>query len=287
MKLRSEIKHQAKQIRYNARRVQTALRWGQAELARMPVVIGNSMPKSGSHLIIQILEGLSQIGPFVNPGFPPLNRDEENTILQQSRILKKISSLRSGDICYSYLPALPEYISALTERHVASCFVYRDPRDMIISHVFYATEMHQGHQMHEYYNRVLTTMEQRINAAIDGVDQPGLKLTAIRQKYENYLGWMQQRNILCLRFEDLINERASTIRNLLNFLSKYGFNPADGIDQAVTALSENIQPTKSGTFRKGQTGNWKEHFTAENIRNFKAKAGDVLIRLGYETTPDW
>ena len=53
--------------------------------------------------------------------------------------------------------------------------------------------------------------------------------------------------------------------------------------QAVErAESRPSRRSKSGTFRKGQPGNWQEHFTQANKAHFKATAGDLLIRLGYE-----
>ena len=52
-------------------------------------------------------------------------------------------------------------------------------------------------------------------------------------------------------------------------------------------LEQAIAPKKSGTFRKGQPGNWREHFSEANKAFFKENAGDLLIRLGYEKDHDW
>jgi hypothetical protein len=52
-------------------------------------------------------------------------------------------------------------------------------------------------------------------------------------------------------------------------------------------LEQAIAPKKSGTFRKGQPGNWKEYFTPANKVLFKEMAGDLLTRLGYERNQDW
>ena len=71
-------------MRYQGRRWAVALRYGPGSLDRLPAVLGNAMPKSGSHLIIQVLQGLTRIGPFVNPGYPPVNRGEDNRKLQRS-----------------------------------------------------------------------------------------------------------------------------------------------------------------------------------------------------------
>jgi len=107
------LKHQLKLARWQLRRFNTALRWGPDKLASVPAVLGNAMPKSGSHLIIQVLQGLTRIGPFVNPGFPPVNRAEDNRQYSVKGILDNINSMRTGDIGYGYLDARDEYVSAL------------------------------------------------------------------------------------------------------------------------------------------------------------------------------
>jgi hypothetical protein len=40
-------------------------------------------------------------------------------------------------------------------------------------------------------------------------------------------------------------------------------------------------------YRKGQPGDWKNHFDDELAARFKDEYNDVLLKLGYETTPDW
>jgi hypothetical protein len=165
--------------------------------------------------------------------------------------------------------------------------VFRDPRDTIVSHIFYAVEMNPRHAMHPYYTQELHSMEERINAAITGVDRPESTLTAIAEKYQAYLPWLDQKEVLSLRFEDLILNREMSLNQILDFLGRRGFSPKVSRDQAVANLVEAIQPKKSGTFRKGQPGNWREYFTPANIALFKERTGDLLIRLGYEKSQDW
>ena len=57
--------------------------------------------------------------------------------------------------------------------------------------------------------------------------------------------------------------------------------------EAIEALKSAIAPNKSGTFRKGKPGNWREHFTENNISRFKDATVDLLLRLGYERDSDW
>lgn len=263
------------------------MRWGPEALRAAPAVLGNAMPKSGSHLIIQVLQGLTRLGPFINPGFPPVNRSEDNSKLPDVSILGNIHRMRSGDIAYGYIQAKEPFISALTAPGRATIFVYRDPRDMIVSHVFYATQMHTGHGMHKYYNQELQTMEERINAAIQGVEVPGAQLTPVKEKYEAYLGWLDEPKVLCLRFEDLILDRQIALGKILDYLETCGFTPKASRSTAIATLEQAIIPKKSGTFRKGKPGNWQEHFTDQNKALFKEKTGNLLIQLGYVTSQDW
>ena len=40
-------------------------------------------------------------------------------------------------------------------------------------------------------------------------------------------------------------------------------------------------------YRKGQPGDWRNHFTEEHVAAFKEKFGDLVVRLGYELDNDW
>ncbi|HWQ83979.1 MAG TPA: sulfotransferase domain-containing protein [Anaerolineales bacterium] len=287
MNIPPSFKHSLKSVRYQGRRWAVALRYGAGTLDKLPAVLGNAMPKSGSHLIIQVLQGLTRIGPFVNPGYPPVNRGEDNRKLSDQQVLENILRMQPGEISYGYISAKEPFLSVLTQSGRATIFVYRDPRDMIISHIFYATQMHAGHWMHSYYTEKLNSMEARIQAAIQGVEEPGSELTPIRQRYEGYLGWLEQPQVLSLRFEELILERELAFGKLLEYFAGFGFRSRLPREEAIAILQEAIAPRKSGTFRKGKPGNWREHFTPDNIATFKAATGDLLVRLGYETSLDW
>lgn len=281
------VKHGLKLIRWRIRRARAALRWGSDALAAAPIVFGNAMPKSGSHLLTQVLEGLEHLGPIVNPGFPPVNRTEGNQPLPEDAVIAAIRRMRPGDIRYGYIHAREPYLSLLTQENRATVFIYRDPRDMLVSHVFYATDMYADHGMHQFYTHSLDSMEARLNAAIEGVTEPGAELASVRQRYQTYWGWFDNPHILRIRFEDLILERETTLGRILDYLEGFGFTPAMPRSQAVEVLKSGIAPRKSGTFRKGEPGNWRQHFTEANKELFKDVAGDLLIRLGYEKSNDW
>ena len=40
-------------------------------------------------------------------------------------------------------------------------------------------------------------------------------------------------------------------------------------------------------YRKGVSGDWVNHFNEDHVARFKESYGDLLLKLGYEATPDW
>lgn len=280
-------KEKAKILRWWARRAAVARRYGRGQLNSMPVVIGNAIPKSGSHLINQVLSGLPQIGPFVVTGFPPVNRWEDNRKLSPERTLENIQRLQPGDIGYGYLHCSPPFIASLTKAGMASIFVYRDPRDVVVSAVKYGAYMNPKHPLHRYYWDQLKNDEERYNAIIQGIDQPGNEYSSIYRRYQSYLGWLEQPGVLSLRFEDLTTQRDTCLERILDFLSDKGFTPRLSRPQAVTALARSLDPQRSGTFRKGEPGGWVNNFSPANKETFKRVAGDLLLQLGYENDHDW
>ncbi len=280
-------RNELKWLRWRYRRGVAALRWGPERLAQAPVVFGNAIPKSGSHLISQILHGLSLVGPFVLTGFPPINRDESNQKLSGERILANLLQMRPGDIGYGYLGCEPPFVETLTADRRATVFIYRDPRDVIVSSAFYIFDLNHTHALHHYYKDRLGSIEKCIEAEIRGTSEPGYEYSGVCKRFEKYMGWLEQPAVLNLRFEDLILEREAALNRLLDYLETRGGPLPTPRPQAVATLQRIVQPAKSGTFRKGQPGNWKEHFTESNKALFKEIAGDILIRLGYEHDQQW
>jgi hypothetical protein len=98
----------------------------------------------------------------------------------------------------------PENVAFLCQPGRVNYFIYRDPRDMLVSQVFFATDMHEEHGMHAYY-KSLPDFGERLKVAITGIDRDGLKMVSVRQRYEGVFQWLEQPGVMCIRFEDLIN----------------------------------------------------------------------------------
>ncbi|MBI5965106.1 MAG: sulfotransferase domain-containing protein [Chloroflexi bacterium] len=274
-------------LRPAGKTAQAILRWKRFSFHEAPPIFGNSKPKSGSHLLLQILNGFTQIMPYRYVDAEPIRTITKNGIRKtQNKILSELNSIPRGVIGWGYLDATKENASFLTAAGRVNYFIYRDPRDMLVSQVFFATDMHEEHGMHDYYNS-LPDFGSRLNVAITGIDRDGLYMVNVEQRYEGVFQWLEQKNVMRIRFEDLINNRDATLNAMLDEVEKTGCKIPTPREKALAVLVDAIQPKKSHTFRSGKTGGWKEHFTEEHKKLFKDVAGDLLVRLGYEKNNDW
>jgi hypothetical protein len=245
----------------------------------LPRIFGNAMAKSGSHVLAQFLEGLESVAPLVFVDMHPIRTFDSHGDVRLTRsVLADLKRIRRGDMGWGYLPSDPAYLAWMDARKILMFFILRDPRDKIISHIFFATDIHPGHAMKDFYARI-DSMESRIDATIDGV--PGL-LPDIRSSYESYLGWLDRPGVVAVRYEDFVNNRQVTLGRLLDCLKDHGVPFSLAREDVLGLLDEAMSPARSPTFRSGQTGEWQTYFSRGNLDHFNVVAGDLLARLGYD-----
>jgi hypothetical protein len=177
-------------------------------VATSPILFANAFPKSGTHLLVQILKACARIGPAVDSGLPAVAMFEgvSGAPRPTAAILHDLARLLPGDVAYGHLHARPEIEAFFIDRHAAVCFLYRDPRDVAVSHAHYVTEIETAHAHHEYY-RTLPDFDARLRTSILGRPELGDLFPDIRARFEPYMGWFTAPRVLSLRFEDLIENR--------------------------------------------------------------------------------
>jgi hypothetical protein len=252
-----------------------------------PALLGISFPKSGTHLLDQILLGFSRVAPFSRRLHSFYAEYEGRSGRKQTAAsaIAWLNSLQPRDVASAHLFARPEVaVQVITPAFVAY-FAFRDPRDVVVSHVFYVTEMEPSHVHHSYYSS-LADFGARLTASIEGRPDAPVEFPDIARRFAPYLGWLDEPAVLPVRFEDLVNERAATLERVIDHLlsrAPLELPPA----RIRAALQAAINPQASPTFRSGRTGDWRTLFTPAHKALFKEVAGDLLIRLGYESNYDW
>jgi hypothetical protein len=274
-------------LRPAGKTAQAILRWRRFSFHEAPPIFGNSKPKSGSHLLLQVLNGFTRIMPYKYVDAEPVRTiTKEGRRKTKEEVLSELKRIPRGVIGWGYVEATEENASFLTSSGRVNYFIYRDPRDMLVSHVFFASDMHEEHGMHAYY-KSLPDFGERLKIAITGIDRDGLHMVSVKQRYEGVFRWLATPGVMCIRFEDLINNRDAALLSMLDEVEKTGYRIPTPREKALSILVDAIQPGKSRTFRAGKTGGWREHFTEEHKKLFKDIAGDLLVRLGYEDGNDW
>lgn len=253
-----------------------------------PILLGISFPKSGTHLLAQILQGFSKVAPFAPHIIPHLGLGVGLDVRQRRALVKRqLAALRPLDYVTAHLPALKENLEIVCAPRFLPYLILRDPRDVAVSLVYYVTGMEKNHPLHQYYSSTLKTFDERLLVSIQGIELPNPKTHNIARQFENYLGWLDCPGLHFVRFEDLIGDRRSSLAAITDHFLQRVETLSVSREKIIDALDSSINPSRSSTFRSGKTGEWKKHFTEEHKRAFKDVAGDLLIRLGYEKDNNW
>ncbi|MBN1264746.1 MAG: sulfotransferase domain-containing protein [Anaerolineales bacterium] len=274
--------------RYGSRLLRNVID-GREQRKGLPIIFSNSFPKSGTNLMRQVFQAWAGLSGYIDWSRDVIPTFENDTGRKRSdqEILQDLHKMQPGEIWSGHLFHTRDLADRLLKPEIVNYFIYRDPRDVVVSHAFYVTNMALDHVHHEYYQNVLHTDEERITTSILGLPESDVEFPGIAERYKPYLGWVNAMGVLSIKFEDLIKDRENTLRRILqHFLAAAG-TQEHSEEKWLERIHTSIQPSRSPTYREGKTGGWRNHFTEEHKNLFKEKAGALLVELGYETDQDW
>ena len=271
---------------YHIEKLTQQFRFG-SQSQDLPILLGISFPKSGTHLLDQILLGFSSVAPYARRlhSFYAEYEGESGHKRAPEQALRWLDSLRPGDVASAHLFARPEAMKRVCSSAFLPYFIFRDPRDVVVSHVFYVTDMEARHVHHAYYQS-LPDFNARLKVSILGRQDTDIEFPNIADRFAPYLEWLDHDEVLSIHFEDLINDRLAALNRIIDhFLPRVPLQAQR--QEILDSLEGSINPQRSPTFRSGKTGEWRKYFTEEQKKVFKDVAVDLLVRLGYEQSNDW
>ncbi len=250
---------------------------------RNPPVIANSFPKSGTNLLKQVLGTLPEIRNLDTvvasmPSVPHVERSPADTM----QLLRRITP-RELVFCHLfYSDRFSQYLSSI---HATHYFIYRDPRDVVLSEVHYLTRMNRWHSLHQHFKQ-LPNDHERIQFAITGSEDAEFPIhyPDLRQRFERYRGWLTDTNVMPVRYEDLNgpDRRNWIFRILQHHLTKLSARDSVRAEELVDAAIANAAPSNSSTFYRGGSGRWQDEFSAANKKKVEEVLGNLLVELGYD-----
>jgi hypothetical protein len=258
-----------------------------ADFAATPPVLANSFPKSGTHLLDQIVAALPQrrnYGSFLaslTSSFRYRRRTEEETC-------RLIAGFVPGEVVRGHLWYASAVDEALKAKNVVHYLIIRDPRDVVVSEAHYLRSINPWHKLHSYFKAV-GSLEEAVAMSIEGLSDNGQEIDYpnVGRRLAYYEAWFDHPNVCLVRFEDLISpERDQALQRMIQFYDRQAASTNDS-EALLARMKDKMAPAKSHTFRSGKAGGWKECFTPEHKKRFKQVAQTALVRLGYEADDNW
>lgn len=242
-------------------------------------VLCNSFPKSGTHLLLQILQSLP--GTRFYGSFLASVPSISFRVRREKDQLNRLSSIAPDEVMPAHLYYSAGVDSQINSQSISHFFVYRDLRDVVVSEAFYLSSMAWWHGLSRYF-RGCDSLESRLLLSIEGLpDKFAHEYPDIATRFGFYRPWIESDNCFAIRYEDLRStEVGQFVRDIAVFDQQRRQCPFD-IDSFVRDATQAIDPSRSHTFRSGKKEGWREHFSPRVHDAFDRVAGDLMTRLGY------
>ncbi|MCE5327924.1 MAG: sulfotransferase domain-containing protein [Planctomycetaceae bacterium] len=242
---------------------------------RRPAFI-NSIPKSGTHLLIELMRALGYSdpprqdmpdsdGPFLGGTFYNLQHMTAQTL---ARPFAQIQPL----------------VHALTESVVL--FICRDPRDIAVSMAHYLAGQKEYHVLQHYFEE-LRSDEDRLAAVIEGKYPVPVFINrhlsfsgSLRDLVMLFEPWLRSppANMCLVRFEDLVGA-AGGGSDAAQHDAVWQLQLALHVGGRPAELAKGVFSTRSATFRRGQIGSHAGEFSPRHWELLRAMDQDFLRLL--------
>lgn len=273
-------------------------------------VVANSLPKSGTHLLVRFLElvGLQEhekglTGAMIRPTQRnPFRRyltnrkrctfSEDNSCFQidlddlenciKERCLNDyIDQVSNNQFITAHVPYSKELDLFFKQKSIKFIYIIRDPRDVLLSYY-----NHQVRDKNYPFNTFFKnkTIEESYRHILNGLSKENVTLAPLKNRILNSQGWLKSENVLAVKFEELIglkgggaiDAQAKSIDRLLSFLE---------IELSIAqkrVVAEKIFHPKAETFYKGQIYRWRDEIGNNAQIEITNHLKDILDELGYE-----
>ncbi len=245
------------------------------KLYAQPVILIVSIPKSGSHLLGQIITLLT-------------GRTQRNAWIHASP--ETLNELNENNFWLGHLLPTNEHLKMLFKKNYVGIFLYRDPRDQVVSLAYWLKKSQSKRPpglatlpIPEIITKIISSFPFEV------WDQTLLRgVSGVQDLYKTFLPWRNVPNMYVTQFEKLIGPKGGGSKEVqLQEIQKIAthLKIACSIDKIEEVANSFFGDTY--TFRTGQIGQWKNEFSPEQKELFKKVAGQLLIDLGYESSFDW
>lgn len=171
-------------------------------------------------------------------------------------------------------------VKVLAQGEIPYVVLYRDPRDVAVSYYFYVRN---------------TPWHGDYKALKDCSVKEGVRYF-IHKRLLEFTHWMRSwrenrtpGSSLMISYEEMLRDSAGVIRRVFQLFDL----PADDVriekivaDNSFKSLVA-VDSGKTAFFRKGQSGDWVNHFDDSLKSEFNSVDSKILVEFGYENNDQW
>lgn len=178
----------------------------------------------------------------------------------------------------SDLPENLKYIKIIIENSIR-IYVVRDGRDVMSSF----------HNYVKYYDKYTGTFHQFLNDKVRGSTT-----NSVERWRDHVSGWLSDDGVLMIKFEEMLSDQSVVLEKISKHCNLTRNNKA--IRPIKIIHSRNLrfalrmlglQKSSAVLPGNGCVNKWQQKFSQEDKALFKHYAGELLIRLGYESDDNW
>lgn len=236
-----------------------------------------TIPKSGTHLIVKLLQMLTNydLQPFKE--FDKSYEEIETALINGQK--------NEQIFCYHPVPGnFHIRIKTFSQLHpdYLPILQIRDLRDMMISTIYFFEGFFINNEFHEF--------DERLNYLLDLDNQEKVDFKHyILNTIQEAIKWLENPNTVVIKFEHIIGFlgrgciyiQLKTILSLATALNiSLSNDKLNKISQDLFGIQNGPKITTS-TFRSGQVGAWKKYFKPHHARLFNEHWGQYQLALGY------
>jgi hypothetical protein len=264
-------------------------------------VVVNSIPKSGTHLLVRLFEllgfnesKLHLSGSLVRYSRNPLHSlrvaarkgegfsvdlDDIHNQIKVDKLKSLVKSkVRECEFAEAHLPyskSLADYLCQSTN----FLYITRDPRAIVASHIAHVFKV-KGYPLRPVFD--VCDDNEKVNIILNGYQKGNYKLLPLKQRISNSLEWIRCSNVCHTTFESLIGPKGggdeslqySEVKRIMEFVDYQG-------SKKTSEVAENLFYSKSETFNKGAVDGWKTALSASQIDQVNKELSNVISAMGY------
>jgi hypothetical protein len=249
------------------------------DVKALPRLVVVSLHKSGTHLVLRLIEALGYQRRYFDDVLIPKVRIEPPAVF--------LAGLEPNAAYFLHECPVDGFPRNFLEHWRANndplfVYQYRDPRAVLLSQVNYLRRSHRGREFsntayHVMFSDVLAAQRTERDALSVAIDCMGDYLL------KSFLGsvWMLHHpNVLTLSYERLVGaegggsalEQAGEVARLLQHL---------GIEGNPQQIAARLYDPSQRTFHRGTADSWKQLYTREQLEQFESRYGHLLDIYSY------